>query len=237
MKGQTPTVNEATAGDTARHGGSMDKTAGKPRSEHLLGSGASDGLDASPETIRQGTVRMEQHPEFQQDVAALKGKGFELRYADGDPHVELREVLTPEGELIRTEKVVVVRKGMRYLDFEHELGHVDQIQRLKQPLATERVLESGRPYKGPDRPGLMTKSLDSISEYHNRLVEYFRLKDRNVDASVLKEHADGVRAARSEYWKKGMKQGRAQTAKKFVQENFPELTELEKRFVTEEGGS
>jgi hypothetical protein len=98
---------------------------------------------------------MEQHPDFTKVVADLEARGYKLKYAEGDPHVEIREVLTPEGELIRTEKTVVVRKGMRFLDLEHELGHVEQAEGCKDPLVTERVLENGKPYKGPNRGGFL----------------------------------------------------------------------------------
>lgn len=143
--------------------------------------------------------------------------------------------MTPDGTLLRTEKTVVVRPGMRFLDLEHELGHVDQAESFRKPLATRRVLENGRPYRGPDRPGLLTKQLDAIVEYHNRLVEFFRLKERGVAPQILREHADGVRAAREVYWRNGMRQGRAQSAKLFVRDNLPDLPALDARFATEDG--
>jgi hypothetical protein len=207
---------------------------GKRLGAHKLSSGIEDGIDPTPESVRQGTVRMEQHPDFLKVVGELEANGYKIKYAEVDPHVEIREVLTPDGTLIRLEKVVVVQQGMRFLDLEHELGHVEQIQRFKQPLVTERVLENGRPYRGPDRPGLLTKSLDAITEYHNRLMEYFRLKARGVDPEIIQEHAAGVRAARSAYRKQGIKGGRAQSNTKFIQENLPDLPDLDTRFVTQE---
>jgi len=40
-------------------------------------------------------------------------------------------------------------------------------------------------------------------EYTNRLEEYYRLKDRGVDASILREHYDGVVLWREQFRKKG----------------------------------
>jgi hypothetical protein len=101
---------------------------------------------------------------------------------------------------------------------------------------TKHVLENGKPYRGPDRLNLLTRPLDAITEYHNRLVEFFRLQERGVDAIILQEHADGVRAARSVYWHKGMREGRSQSAKQFIRENLPDLPDLHNRFISEEGG-
>jgi hypothetical protein len=144
-------------------------------------------------------------------------------------------VRSPRGELIRTEKAVVVRPGMRFLDLEHEVGHVTQIESFKSPIATERFLENGKRYKGPDRPGIFTMSMDKITEYHNRLIEFFRLKERGVDPDILKEHAKGVRDAREEYREKGISRGRGRSEIRWAEENFPDLHALASRFSAEEG--
>ncbi len=81
------------------------------------------------------------------------------------------------------------------LDLEHELGHVEQLESLRDAPATDRVLESGKEYSGVPKPGYVTTARDTILGFHNRLREYFRLKERGVPFDVLKEHAAGVRDA------------------------------------------
>jgi hypothetical protein len=126
---------------------------------------------------------------------------------------------------------------MRWLDLEHDLGHVDQMESMDHPLVTDRVLEDGTPYKGPNRGGFLTEQLNAITEYHNRLIEYFRLKDRGVDPAVLEEHAEGVRYWRDRYESKGTKRGRSKTGTDFVNDNFPGLHELDARWLAEDGGA
>ena len=151
-----------------------------------------------------------------------------------DPHVHIRQVLTSKGETIRLEKFLYAKAGMRYIDFEHELGHVSQLEKLKQPMPNEQVLANGRPYKGPEIPKVNIQR-GAIIEYENRLQEFFRLRDRGVDPHVLEEHANGVRAARQLY---ADRMQRARSAgQNFVNQNFPHLPELDARFVREEGSA
>jgi hypothetical protein len=92
-----------------------------------LSTGAKRGLDPTPETIREGSVRMEQYPEYANTLAKIKELGFEIKITQDDPHVKVKEVLNPQKEVVRVLKVVYVQEGMRYLDLEHELGHIRQL--------------------------------------------------------------------------------------------------------------
>ncbi len=222
---KVPAVEHEIRGDHPASG-----KRGEPNSDKMLSSGSELGVDPSPESIRQGTVRIESHPEFPTIEKKLEAKGYKLRFEEGDPHVEIVEVMTPGGDHVRYEKALVARRGMRYLDLEHELGHVDQIESFKKPMVTDRVTEGGKKYRGPDRPGMMNKTIDAITEYHNRLVEYLRLRDRGVDPEILEEHLDGLRAARKNYLNRATSGGRSRFGKDFVAEHLPDLPDLERRF-------
>jgi hypothetical protein len=120
---------------------------------------------------------------------------------------------------------------MPYLDLEHEIGHLDQIEnQLKGAMRpTERVLESGR--RSSLREALYEDWMDDISEYHNRLVEYMRLYQRGVDVDVLEAHAQGVRDGRDAYQKIERKaryrSSQASERVKWGQKHFPDIVTLE----------
>ena len=144
---------------------------------------------------------MEEHPQYAQTVTDIEARGYKVVPTQGVPCVVIREVVDTQGNVLRIEREVQVRFGMPYLDLEHELGHLDQIQdRLKADmLPIDRVFESGR--ESPDHQGLYEAWMNDISEYQNRLVEYLRLHLRGVDLDVLEYHAQEVRNWRGEYSK------------------------------------
>src|SRR5262249_10563421 len=69
-------------------------------------TGAKDGVDPTPDSIREGTARMEEHPDYISTVAELERLGFRLEETGGDPHVTIREWVNPEDEVLRVEKIV-----------------------------------------------------------------------------------------------------------------------------------
>lgn len=194
-----------------------------------LETGAKDGAAPSPETIQDGSVRMEQHPDFPKVMEEIKNAGFETRKTTGDPHVVIRRVVDADGNTIRTEKFVALRDGMRFLDLEHELGHVRQMRDRfgGDPPPTEIVDENLKDAKNQD--GVLTKAKNAIVEYHNRIVEFLRLHDRNVSQELIKEHAQGVRDWRADATKRGMT--RSTTLKQFLADHFSDLSDLEKKYA------
>jgi len=84
-----------------------------------LATGAITGKYPTPETIREGSVRMEQHPQYEEIIKQIKVAGFEIRISN-EVRVEVKEVVNLNGNLIRVEKVVYVQENMRYLDIEPE---------------------------------------------------------------------------------------------------------------------
>ncbi len=182
---------------------------------------------------------MEEHPQYAQTIADIEARGYKVIFVEGAACVVVREVVNQQGEPLRIEREVQVRSGMAYLDLEHEIGHLDQIEhRLKEEmLPTERVLESGR--QSSDRQNLYEDWMNDISEYHNRLVEYKRLYALGVDTDVLEAHVQGVRNWREEY-KKIMRvalRGSSRAGKRVVWAHkfFPDIAELE-MFYQDAGG-
>jgi hypothetical protein len=200
-----------------------------------LETGAKDGLESSPETVRDGSVRMEEHPSYRTTLDEIRRLGFEVKKTSGDPYVSVREVLNPEGQVIRVEKNVFVRDGMRFLDLEHELGHIRQLTERfgENPLPTERVIEypDGRTKQAPDQQGVLTTWQNTVTEFHNRLVEFLRLHERGASPELLREHAQGVKEWRNLYVEKGLKGGRSPSRQSWVQEHFPDLPQLTDRYA------
>ena len=65
-----------------------------------LATGATAGKDPTPDTIREGSVRMEQHPQYEETIGQVKAAGFEIKISN-EARVEVKEVLDSDGNLIR----------------------------------------------------------------------------------------------------------------------------------------
>ncbi len=171
-----------------------------------LQAGAKPGELPTPESIRQGTVRMEAHPDYETLIQTAKNVGFEIKYTSDAPYVDITEVYNQEGHLIRVEKGLYLQKGMRYIDLEHELGHIEQLLRFgEQGIPMSRVIEyaNGRRVQFRNQKGVMAPWQVVILEYHNRLNEFLRLYERGVSVSILREHFEGVEEWEDKYMKKG----------------------------------
>jgi hypothetical protein len=151
------------------------------------------GLDPTPETIRHGTVRMEEHPEYGRLTSEMEAAGYPLEEGDPPPCVERVQFVDQSGNVLRVEQRLVVQPGMRFLDLEHEAGHVHQFRERfsgDQPFTNRYVERPGRPpRRSSDESGLLSIKQNAIAEFHNRLQEYNRLAERGVAPDVLAEHA------------------------------------------------
>jgi len=197
-----------------------------------MATGASMGKDPTPETIHEGSVRMEQHPQYQETIRQVTEAGFEIKVTDNKELVcvEVKEVVTSDKtdrEVIRVEKRLYLLRNMRYLDLEHEVGHIKQLQeRFGGKMATDRVIEkNGREKKATQTDGVLTKWQNTITEYHNRLVEFIRLYERGASRELLIEHARGVKTWSQEYRKKGLNNGYGSN-RLWAEKYFPDLIEL-----------
>jgi hypothetical protein len=127
--------------------------------------------------------------------------------------------------------VVYLKEGMRYLDLEHEVGHLEQVRALGELVTKREVERPGRPPKEVRHiGGVLTARQDAVLEYHNRLKEYLRLRDRGAGSELLSEHAHGVRLSKSEYTKHVVRAGPQSTIFKWAREHFPDIPQLEERF-------
>lgn len=201
-----------------------------------LTSGWRIGQSPTPETIRQGTVRMEDHPDYNAAIQKVKNAGFEIRIS-GEAAVEWTEFYDLNQNLVRVEKVLHVAAGMRYIDLEHELGHFEQLTTRfgdkVPPLQKKIELPSGHRRDVDVLAGIMTMKQIAILEYHNRLVEFIRLYERGVDVEILNSHAYdqyGVEDSYIDYQRKGINWGKSTTGWAFINTHLPELPELEKKY-------
>jgi hypothetical protein len=204
-------------------------------SEGVLSSGAKPGIDATPDTVRQGTVRMEQHPDYGTQVAFLQENGFTVKPTKGDPRVVVRQVVGPDGTVLRVEREVLVQPGMRYLDLEHELGHVRQVLDTTRfpegPKPTDIVTENGRP--APSQSGVLTTKENAVIEYHNRLQELVELDRRGLPRDVLREHLDGIDGVpgKNKGWRQRYRSatggGEKSSMGQFARDRFPDIAPLE----------
>ena len=197
-----------------------------------LTTGATTGKNPTPETIREGSVRMEQHPQYEETIKQIKAAGFEIRISN-DACVEVKEVVDLNGNVLRVEKVLYVQENMRYLDLEHEFGHIKQLQRFGDTIPpTHRMVErsDGSLKNAPNQQGVLTTWQNTITEYHNRLDEFIRLYEKGASLELLKEHAQGVELWLQVYRKKGLKDGYSQTQKQWSQKYFPDIPELQSQY-------
>ncbi len=201
----------------------------------VLFTTAKIGQPPTPESIRQGTVCMEFHPDYDAAIQKARDAGFEIKKS-GFARVDWIEVYDKDRRnrnLLRIEKAINVIQNMRYLDLEHELGHVDQLSRFgNQVPPTDQVVElpNGRRRRSNIRDGVLTTAQNTVTEYHNRLVEFIRLHERGVEIELLIEHADGVDESYKRYDQKGIKGGRSLSMKSWIKTYFTDLNDLEKQY-------
>lgn len=176
-----------------------------------MGTSSRPGEAPSNETIMHGTVRMESHPKYDDVVKQIESKGFKVEFTEGDPHVSAVQYLDEHGKEVKVSRVVYLQKGMRFLDLEHELGHVLQLERMGKGFFTDRFKQKrGRDgqlrYRSMQTSeAVLTPWRNTITEFDNRLVEFLRLAERNVSDELLQEHADGIMDWKNQYLRKGIK--------------------------------
>lgn len=215
---------------------------GDEQAARRMETGAKSGVEPTPESIRTGTVRMEQHPNYHAVISEIENLGFRMRTTSKAPHVSVWEIVSPDGVRLRVEKTVHVQEGMRFLDLEHELGHVYQLTERfgGEVRPTERFIEmpdgSLSEVKNPPTSEVLTKWQDTITEYHNRLDEFIRLSERGASRELLVEHAEGVARWRAEYWNEALKRGREASRLQWAKDHFPDIRALVRRY-NELGGS
>ncbi|MFC3452685.1 hypothetical protein [Amycolatopsis speibonae] len=184
----------------ARGGTSGEELGRADTTGRKVGTGAKTGIDPTPESIAHGTVRMEEHSGFVAETARVEAMGFTIVAVESDPSVAIRRIVGLAGETIRTDLEFRLRPGMRYLDLEHELGHINQLFDTNRfpagPPPSEIVTPTRNSPKGYKRAfnqsGVLTINQNAVLEYHNRLQELLWLSERGVPPDVMREHLAGA---------------------------------------------
>jgi hypothetical protein len=174
---------------------------------------------------------MEEHPRYSEIISKIEGYGYKIRFIPGEASVEMIEVLDKSGAVLGIEKYVNIFQGMRFLDLEHEFGHVLQHEtRLKGVITSHkrvRRFEDNRPDKVlPAGPQTMKTWQHPIIEYHNRLDEFLRLAERTDDLSILGPHADGVQEWRGKY-RKRLHEERGNSKSEWTKKYFNDIPDQE----------
>jgi hypothetical protein len=174
---------------------------------------------------------MELHPEYERVKANLEAAGYPLDIEPGvSPHVERVQWVDEDGHVLRVRQRVVASDGVRFLDLEHEVGHVHQLTTRfgDDPPYTKRMVErpGQTPMESEDRRGVLTASQDKVGEFHNRLVEYNRLAERGVSPSILAEHREGVLT-----WQRKCRNAmRSGTVAQWADERYGDIESLRQRY-------
>ncbi len=230
-----PSEGSATRGESPPTG----DTGGKPhasrqsRGDNAWETGIEPGLPATPETIAHGTCQMELHPGYSSLVDDARARGFVV-INDHKAHVANIRVIDPAGKVLEVRRELHVVPGMRYLDLEHELGHIHQLERFgNDPPATETLVRRAdgteTAAKNELRRGTFNKAENNVVEYHNRLEEYVRLAERGAPDELLRREAEALKKWRVSAEGSGLGQGRGGGLHRWARDHFPEIPELERR--------
>ena len=224
-------ANERSATDT-----STDATpASGPEGPRLLGqplhTDAKPGLAASEATIAAETVEMELHPEYPARMDKVRAEGFNVATTAGPPRVEILEVVDKQGKRLEIRRTLFVRPKMRFLDLEHEMGHIEQLKRFAEPPPTKRKVSTPRgevEAAGNQLQGILTTEQNAITEYHNRLAEFVRLCNTTTP-DVLAMEFDGIQEWRVEAENTaGLGRGNNKNTR-WAKQYFSDIPDLESR--------
>jgi hypothetical protein len=205
-----------------------------------LATSAMYGLPPDEESIRCGTVVMEKHPQYDSELARLAKEGFILSLSGGMSAQVVIELIIHLDEVDSVDrsirKRIKVMPEMRWLDFEHEISHIDQIMARffgqGSPIFTDVKVVNTRSVshrilqKEKRRNHELTIWQNTVFEFHARLLEFNNLYYRNVNREILLEHAEGLIFWANEFWIKGTKKWKSQTRYDWIQHYFPDLFDL-----------
>ncbi|MGL6339547.1 MAG: hypothetical protein ACRC80_10445 [Waterburya sp.] len=201
-----------------------------------MSSTAKAGTDPSDYSIKVGTVRMKEHPNYQNLISEVESKGYKI--VEGrEARVSYVEVINKQKEIITVEKELHVLSDMRYIDLEHEVGHIGQLERFDGNLYTDRYKQGNdgrRKLFNQNAPHVLQEWQDIVTEYHNRLDEFLRLYERDASPELLAEHSsmqtDGIDYWNRLYNDKIFNKGRGSQKTNWVKEHFPDLAELRQQY-------
>lgn len=172
------------------------------KSKTMVNTSARIGEQATTETIQWGTVKMKLHPKFDEIMQFLKERNIKIvEITDITQDVGYTEkfVFTRQLELVRIDKIIEWHPEMRFLDLEHEIDHIIQLERNlqgKYATTTEIIKRPGVevPQAMP-KLGYLTIVEKNFLEYEVRVKEVLRLKANGAPKELIKEHLEGLKEA------------------------------------------
>lgn len=187
---------------------------------------AKAGEAKTANSVAHGTVRMEEHPGYAAMMNEATAKGFTIKH--GPARLKITRIHDEKTGAIEIRRELFVTPGMRFLDLEHEIGHLRQLARFGEStpvtdVAVRRADGTEGKAKGNLLAGIFKSDQNDIIEYHNRLDEVIRLAERGVPVPVLKEHSDYLNQWRMAAENSGL--GR----RSWARTHFPEIPELERK--------
>lgn len=198
--------------------------------EIKLATGAQIGRDPTPQSIAEGTVRWTEHPDYQNTLTSLRKEGF-IVTEGSSAFVVFRLIKNVmDGNSSQVYKAISAMRDMRWLDFEHELIHVDQIMSrfiLQGCLffTDEVQLQKGKG-KTEKSPFVIHNWQNTVTEFHARLIEFLNLTERGCSDELLLEHAEGLSHWADIFWKKGTSKWRSPSKMLWIKTYFPDIFEL-----------
>jgi hypothetical protein len=202
-----------------------------PRRNGAWETEATIGEPRTPKSVAHGTVKMEDHPDYQRLIEEATAKGFTVQWS-APARVALVHVIDETGALIEVRREIHLLQGMRFLDLEHEMGHLRQLDRFG--TAPPPTLKLVRKQNGAEveaggslQAGTLTTRQNAVVEYHNRLDEYIRLASRDAPGDLLTEHAQGLNHWRKQAETDGL--GRGGSIDKWAEQHFNEIPSLERK--------
>jgi len=201
----------------------------------LINTSAKIGEDASEETIRIGTVRMKEHPDFENIRTFLSVRDViieEIEDVTNDVGYIERIVLNAANQKIRTEKILAWHPEMRFLDLEHEIDHIKQFEsNLKGKYCTHLVRKTSQNRKTIEDStfGYLKESKKAFLEYEVRITEVLRLKERGASKTLLDEHIEGLRATYNHFRHKtkNLQGSRKRTFEDWRSKHFPDFEDFD----------
>lgn len=201
----------------------------------LINTSAKIGEDPSEETIRIGTVRMKEHPDFEELETSLSDKGIitkEVEDVTNDVGYTERIVLNARNQKIRTEKTLEWYPEMRFLDLEHEIDHIKQFEEnLNGDYCTHLVQEKPQGLKTIEDSNLgwLNKPQKAFLEYEVRIREVERLKERGASKTLLDEHIEGLKEAYNHFRDKtkNLQSSKKRAFENWRYEHFPDFKDFD----------
>ena len=196
-------------------------------------TGAKVGFDPSDYAIKVGTVRMKEHPYYQNLIDEILSKGFKI-VENSEARVSYIEVINNQKEVIRVEKELHIIPDMRYIDLEHEFGHIRQLERFDGKLYTDRFLEKPNGHLkrfNDNADDILHGWRNIVTELHNRLQEFLRLDERDANLELLLEHSRESSEGITKWIKLFNKHTRKKNRLEWSDQYFPDLIDLRKEYA------